>query len=326
MMLGTPPYIRKLLPCGSRQARPISQSFSDIRTPSSGGRQSIGTVGFNGPPDGSPRVGKTPMRGIASPYISPSSGEMPTSVPVTVRGPAKLRGAVSGKESDTAKRLPGAGAALTPVPLTACSMQVTSSRSQTVSEGPMPLQRLVPIPSKGAVPPRPVVSVSLQQPGKKAIVNRGQASIVERSQVASVTPEPPRCPAPVPSKGAVPHRPAVSTTVRSPERKTMVSKGQTSLKLGSPLRSTTLCPPARPKAAPSKHAIPFCFPKDKSITLVGHEAAGKVKQLGRAVYDDRLSCERPEHRLEHSSERSNTEQGLAVERAQTPFPDEEGEE
>ena len=66
----------------------------------------------------------------------------------------------------------------------------------------MPLQHPVPVPSKGAVPPRPVVSVSLQQPGKKAVVNRGQASIVKRSQVASVTPEPPRRPAPVPSKRA----------------------------------------------------------------------------------------------------------------------------
>ena len=90
MTPGTPPHIRKLLPCGSRQARPISQSFSDIGTPLSGGRRSIGTVGFNGPPDGSPRVGKTPMRGVASPYISPSSGEIPTSMPVTVRRPVKL--------------------------------------------------------------------------------------------------------------------------------------------------------------------------------------------------------------------------------------------
>ena len=203
MTPGTPPHIRKLLPCGSRQARPISQSFSDIRTPSSGGRQSIGTVGFNGPPDGSPRVGKTPMRGVASPYISPSSGEIPTSVPVTVRGPAKLRGAVSEKGLVTAKCLAGARAALTlPVLLPTCSMWAAPSRSQTVSQGLMPLQRPVPIPSKGAVPPRPVVSISMQQPGKKAVVNRGHASIVKCSQVPSVTPEPLRCPAPVPSKHA----------------------------------------------------------------------------------------------------------------------------
>ena len=89
-----------------------------------------------------------------------------------------------------------------PVPLPACSMRAAPSHSQTVSQGLMPLQRPVPIPSKGAVPPRPVVSVLLQQPGKKAVVNRGHASIVKCSQVPSVTPEPPRCPVPVPSKHA----------------------------------------------------------------------------------------------------------------------------
>ena len=131
--------------------------------------------------------------------------------------------------------------------------------------------------------------------------------------MALEAPMPLQRPAPVPSKGAIPHRPAFSMPIRSPEQKAMVSKRQTSLKLGSPLRSTAPCLLECPKATPSKHAISFRFPNGESVPLVGHEAAGKAKQLSRAVYDGRLSCERPEHRLEHSSERSNTEQGLAVE-------------
>ena len=294
MTLGTPPHIRKLLLCGSRQARPISQSSSDIRTPLSGGRQSVETVGFYGPPDGSPRFGKTPIRGVASLSISPSTREVPVSVPVEVRRPVNSRGVFSGTELSVTKCLPEARVALAlPNPLPVRSVRAAPSR---LSRGE-------------SQPPIQVVRQSLQQPGREAVVNRGKR------------------PTPVLSKSAVPCRLEVSMPVRSPERKTMVSKGQTSLKLGSPLCSTALCLPERPKAAPSKHAIPFRFPKDESVTIVGHEAAGKVKQLSRAVYDDRLSCERPERCLERSFECSDTKRGLVVERAQTHlFPDEEGEE
>ena len=128
MMPGTPPHIQKLLPCGSRQAHPNSQSSSDIRTPLSGGRQSIKTVGFYGPPDGSPQFGKTPICGVASPSVSPSTREVPVSIPVDVRQPVKSRGVVSGTEPSVTKCLPGAGVALAlPNPLTICSVRTAPS-------------------------------------------------------------------------------------------------------------------------------------------------------------------------------------------------------
>ncbi|KAF8684003.1 hypothetical protein AX14_004173 [Amanita brunnescens Koide BX004] len=71
--------------------------------------------------------------------------------------------------------------------------------------------------------------------------------------------------------------------VRSPERKAMVSKGQMCSKLCSPLCSAAPVLPECLEAAPSKHAIPFCSPSDESVLPVGHEAAGKAKQLSRAV-------------------------------------------
>ncbi|KAF8694524.1 hypothetical protein AX14_002019 [Amanita brunnescens Koide BX004] len=261
---GIPLHIRKLLPCGSGKAHHVSLLFSDVGTSLGGGRQPVGTAGFNGPPDGSPRVGKVPMCGVANPSLSPSSREVPIPVPVVVRQPVKLRGAVNGKELSVAKHLPRAGTTLTPsCLLPVCSIRATPS-CLLIGEHELPL----------------TASRLLQ---RETVVDRSKASADRRSPMVSEAPMPLRYQAPVSFKGAVPHHPAVSMHVRSPERKAMVSKGQTSSKLYSPLCSAAPVLPERLEAAPSKHTIPFRSPSDESVPPVGHEAVGKAKQLSQAV-------------------------------------------
>ncbi|KAF8658408.1 hypothetical protein AX14_007707 [Amanita brunnescens Koide BX004] len=317
MTPGTPPHIRKLPLCGSRQAHCISQSFSGIGTPSSGRRQSVGTVGFNGPPDGSPRFGKTPICGIASPSVSPSGREVPVSIPVKVQQPVKSRGVVSGTEPSVTKCLPGAGVALAlPKPLPVCSVRTAPSRSPVGESQPL----------------FPAVSKSLRQPGKKAVVNKSQTGMVGHSPVALVAPTPLHL-APITPKHAMPLSPVIPVSIRLPETEAVViSKEQMNarqhsfeLKAALPLPRHLTSVPVK-KATQSKHAIPFRLPNDESVPLVGHEAVGKAKQLSRAVYGGRLPCERPECCPECSPECSDTKRGLAVEQAQALFPGEEGEE
>ena len=53
------------------------------------------------------------------------------------------------------------------------------------SENPTPPQRLVPIPSKGAVPPCPVVSMAIRKPERRARINKGETGAMLRSPMCS---------------------------------------------------------------------------------------------------------------------------------------------
>jgi hypothetical protein len=114
---------------------------------------------------------------------------------------------IKGKESRVMKCLPVTKVALTPpMPLPASSsMRATppcllidkyqpppSVASKSLrrcspmsSENPTPPQRPVPIPSKGTVPPRPVVSMAVRKPERRARVNKGETGAKLRSPMRS---------------------------------------------------------------------------------------------------------------------------------------------